>query len=119
MVASFSNYGIKNVDIFAPGQDIYSTLPENKYKENSGTSMAAPAVAGLAALIRSQYPKLSAAKVKDIILQSGTPINTKVIVGGDATDIKPFSQLSKTGKIANQKVDGHIIIKPTAMYHRK
>ena len=101
IVASFSNYGIKNVDIFAPGQDIYSTIPENKYEKNSGTSMAAPAVAGLAALIRSQYPKLSAAKVKDVILQSGSPINTKVIVGGEATDIRSFSQLSKTGKIAN------------------
>ena len=58
-------------------------------------------MAGIAALIRSQYPKLSAAKVKQIILDSGIPINKKVIVGGEATDIRPFSQLSKTGKIAN------------------
>lgn len=101
MVASFSNYGIKNVDVFAPGEAIYSTVPENKYEENSGTSMAAPGVAGIAALIRSQYPKLSAAKVKQAILESGIQINTKVIVGGEATDIRPFSKLSKTGKIVN------------------
>lgn len=101
IVASFSNYGIKNVDVFAPGQDIYSTVPENKYEKNSGTSMAAPAIAGLAALIRSQYPKLTAAQVKQVILESGTPISKKVIVGGEASNIKPFSQLSKTGRIAN------------------
>ncbi|MCC1483432.1 S8 family peptidase [Winogradskyella immobilis] len=101
MVASFSNYGIKNVDIFAPGEAIYSTVPENEYQENSGTSMAAPGVAGIVALIRSQYPKLSAEKVKQVILQSGTPLKNKVIVGGEASDIQAFSQLSKTGKIAN------------------
>ena len=101
MVASFSNYGVKNVDVFAPGGQIYSTVPENKYDTYGGTSMAAPGVAGLAALIRSQYPKLSAAKVKEVILQSGLALNTKVIVGGDVTDVKPFSKLSKSGKIAN------------------
>ena len=60
MVADYSNYGQKNVDVFAPGSDIYSTIPGNKYKLQDGTSMAAPAVAGIAALIRSQYPKLTA-----------------------------------------------------------
>ncbi len=101
MIASFSNYGNKNVDIFAPGQDIYSTVPENKYEENSGTSMAAPAVAGLAALIRSQYPKLTAAQVKNVILNSGLQLNTKVVVGGDTGNIQSFSNVSKSGRIAN------------------
>jgi subtilisin family serine protease len=101
MVASFSNYGAKNVDVFAPGEEIYSTVTENNYGNISGTSMAAPAVAGIAALIRSQYPNLSAAKVKQAILDSGIQINTKVIVGGDATDVRLFSKLSKTGKIVN------------------
>ncbi len=101
IVSDFSNYGKNNVDIFAPGSEIYSTTPENEYEPNSGTSMASPAVAGVAALIRSQYPNLSAAQVKKVILESGLPLSTKVVVGGDASNVKPFSELSKSGKIAN------------------
>ncbi|MBV7269100.1 S8 family peptidase [Winogradskyella luteola] len=101
MVSGFSNYGKKNVDIFAPGSDIYSTMPENEYDFNGGTSMAAPGVAGIAALIRSQYPSLSAAQVKQVILDSGLPLTTKVVVGGDASNVKPFMELSSSGKIAN------------------
>ena len=63
--------------------------------------MASPAVAGIAALIRSYFPKLSAAQVKQAILSSGLSIPSKVVVGGDADDVRPFSDLSKTGKIAN------------------
>lgn len=101
IVAGFSNYGKNNVDIFAPGARVYSTTPENEYKTFGGTSMASPAVAGIAALIRSYFPKLSAAQVKQAILNSGLPIHTNVVVGGDANDVRPFSELSKTGKIAN------------------
>ena len=101
IVSGFSNYGKKNVDVFAPGSQIYSTFPENDYESISGTSMASPAVAGVAALVRSYYPKLTAAQVKQVILESGLPITTKVVVGGDASDIKSFSDLSKTGKIVN------------------
>lgn len=101
MVSGFSNYGKKNVDIFAPGSQIYSTFPENDYETIGGTSMAAPAVAGIAALIRSQYPKLTAAQVKQVILDSGLPLTNKVVVGGDASNVKQFSELSKSGKIAN------------------
>ena len=101
MVASFSNYGDQNVDIFAPGAQVYSTTPENEYDTKGGTSMAAPAVAGLAALIRSQYPKLSAVQVKKVILDSGLSLTTKVVVGGDSSDVRAFSELSKSGRIAN------------------
>jgi len=101
MVSGFSNYGKQNVDIFAPGSEIYSTTPENKYDSKGGTSMAAPGVAGIVALVRSQYPNLTAAQVKQVILDSGLPLNTKVVVGGDASNIAPFSDLSKSGKIAN------------------
>lgn len=101
MVSSFSNYGKKNVDVFAPGSDIYSTFPENDYESISGTSMASPAVAGVAALVRSYYPKLTAAQVKQVILESGLPLTTKVIVGGDASNVKSFSELSKSGRIVN------------------
>ncbi|MFK7832178.1 MAG: S8 family peptidase [Winogradskyella sp.] len=101
IVSGFSNYGKKNVDVFAPGSAIYSTFPENEYKSISGTSMASPAVAGVAALIRSYYPKLTAAQVKQVILESGLPITTKVVVGGDSSNVKSFADLSKTGKIVN------------------
>ncbi len=101
MISDFSNYGKKNVDIFAPGSDIYSAIPGNKYKFYGGTSMAAPGVAGIAALLRSQYPNLTAAQVKDIILESGLALTTRVVVAGDPSNVKPFADLSKSGKIAN------------------
>ena len=101
MVSGFSNYGKQNVDVFAPGSEIYSTTPQNEYDSKGGTSMAAPGVAGIVALVRSQYPNLTAAQVKQVILDSGLPLNTKVVVGGDASNIAPFSDLSKSGKIAN------------------
>lgn len=68
--ASFSNYGKTSVDVFAPGVQIYSSVPGSKYAYFDGTSMACPVVAGLAALIREYYPKLSAVQVKEIILRS-------------------------------------------------
>lgn len=101
MVAGFSNYGKINVDVFAPGGKVYSTTPENEYDTKGGTSMAAPGVAGIVALVRSQYPDLTAAQVKQIILDSGLPLSTKVIVGGDAEDVRTFTGLSKSGKMAN------------------
>ncbi len=101
MVANFSNYGKKNVDVFAPGAQVYSTTPKNEYDTKGGTSMAAPAVAGVAALVWSQYPKLTAAQVKQIIMDSGLPISSKVVVGGNAEDVRPFSEISKSGKMVN------------------
>jgi subtilisin family serine protease len=101
MVASFSNYGAINVDVFAPGNRIYSTMPDNKYDFQGGTSMAAPAVAGVAALIRSYYPDLTAPQVKKIIMDSGLTTKTKVVVGGDASKAIDFKDISKSGKMAN------------------
>src|ERR1017187_925 len=81
--ASFSNYGKKEVDVFAPGVDIYSTLPGgNRYGKNSGTSMACPVVAGVAALILVYFPDLSAEQIKYVIEKSSTPIKEKVILPG-------------------------------------
>ena len=105
--ASFSNYGKINVDVFAPGVQIYSTTPENEYAKFSGTSMAAPSAAGVAALIRSYYPKLSASQVKHILMNSGTLINFEVIKPGSRSWEKPngekvpFSDLSVSGRIVN------------------
>lgn len=101
MVASFSNYGAINVDVFAPGNRIYSTMPGNKYDFQGGTSMAAPAVAGVAALIRSYYPDLTASQVKRIIMDSGLTTKTKVVVGGDASKSVNFTDISKSGKMVN------------------
>lgn len=101
VVARFSNIGKINVDVFAPGVKIYATTPNNTYKYLQGTSMAAPNAAGVAALIRSYYPKLSAKQVKHILMDSGVAITTNVIVGGKPNDTRSFTTLSKSGKIVN------------------
>lgn len=98
MIATFSNYGKKGVDLFAPGDEIYSTLPNSNYGVEGGTSMAAPAVAGMAALIRSLYPQLTAVQVKRIILDSGLSVPMKVRVGEQEFSL---AELCVSGKIAN------------------
>jgi len=99
--ASFSNFGKINVDVFAPGVNIYSTMPEDQYKPASGTSMASPVVAGVAALLRSYFPELSAEQVRDIILESSyKPEDLMVIKPGTDTEID-FRDLSKSGGIVN------------------
>ncbi|MBN8837811.1 MAG: S8 family peptidase [Sphingobacteriia bacterium] len=116
LAADFSNYGKQNVDVFAPGVKIYSTLPGgNQYGNLQGTSMASPVVAGIAALIRSYYPSLTAQQVKKCIEESvmkiadsipcmkpGTKVEADMNgnVSGDKYKIS-FSTLSKTGGIAN------------------
>jgi subtilisin family serine protease len=101
MVAGFSNYGKGSVDVFAPGAGIYATVPNNKYEYLSGTSMASPNVAGVAAVIRSLFPKLTASQVKKVILESGLSPNSDVIVGGDSDNVQPFSEISETGNMVN------------------
>ena len=101
MVASYSNYGAINVDVFAPGTDIYSTIPNNKYEFMPGTSMASPGVAGVAALVRSQYPSLSASQVKKVILDSGLSTKAAVILGGNASKNNTLDKISTSGKIVN------------------
>ena len=101
LVASFSNYGKLNVDIFAPGLEIYSTIPKNEYKSIQGTSMAAPEVAGVAALVRSYYPQLSASQVKHILMNSGTKVDFDVILPKSEGKKVPFSDLSVSGRVLN------------------
>ena len=102
LATPFSNYNQTLVDVFAPGEDIYSTLPGNTYGRESGTSMAAPVVSGLAALIMSYYPSLSAADVKRIILTSATPYkDQQVVKPGAGGERVPFGSLSATGAIVN------------------
>ena len=102
-VSYFSNYGKGNVDVFAPGHDVFTTVANNKYEFDSGTSLSAPIVSGVAALIRSYYPTLTAAEVKSIILESG--ISYDIMVNRPAenasNDKVHFSELSKSGKVVN------------------
>jgi len=103
LVADFSNYGKLNVDVFAPGVKIYSSLPGNQYGNESGTSMAAPVVSGIAALIRSNFPELSARQVKEAIEKSVfIPDSTVSCIKPGTKDEKVhLSDLCKTGGIVN------------------
>lgn len=101
-VANFSNYGRREVDLFAPGVQIYSTVPGgNKYGSASGTSMAAPVVTGVAALVLSYYPDLTAQQLKGVLEKSAVPMKDS-LVNKPGTDEKvPFYELSVTGGIVN------------------
>lgn len=101
LVAGFSNYGKSNVDAFAPGVKIWATTPSNSYEYLQGTSMAAPGVAGVAALIRSYYPKLKASQVKQILMDSGLSTTATVTVGQNGVNAYKFTELSKSGKMVN------------------
>ena len=101
LAAPFSNYGQPQVDVFAPGVDILSTIPGNQYERDSGTSMAAPVVTGLAALLLDYYPNLTASDIKSIILSSVTKTDQMVVRPGDGGERVPFASLSATGGIVN------------------
>jgi cell wall-associated protease len=101
LTSGFSNYGQKSVDLFAPGSLIYSCIPGNKYGFKSGTSMAAPEVAGVAALLLEYYPKLTAVQVKDIILRSVTPLKGKMVYKPGTKEKVDFATLSVTGGVLN------------------
>ncbi len=97
----FSNYGNKSIDLFSPGVRIRSTVPNNKYEVFDGTSMAAPAVAGVAALIWSYYPGLTALEVKEILKKSSRKLSKlKVNKPGTSEKIK-FKELSMTGGLVS------------------
>jgi len=99
-VASFSNYGKREVDIFAPGLNMMSTVQDDNYIILQGTSMAAPVVAGVAGMIRSYFPDLKAKEVKSILMDSAVKFNKNVTVPG-GSKVKTFSDLSVTGGVVN------------------
>lgn len=99
-VANFSNYGKKNVDLFSPGHQLYSTIPGSKYGNASGTSMASPAAAGVAAILRSYYPELSAKQVKEIMEKSVAKQEGEVYKPG-TTEKVAFSELCVSGGIVS------------------
>ncbi len=101
LAASFSNYGAERVDVFAPGHSIYSTVPDDAYERNDGTSMAAPMVSGLAALIMAHYPSLTATDVRTIILETATPYRNRTVARPGDGETVPFGTLSDTGAVVN------------------
>lgn len=101
LAAPFSNYGVGSVDVFAPGNEIYNTVPGNTYRELQGTSMAAPMVSGVAAFLKAYFPELSMFQIRDIILKSATPMgSTLQVLPGTAQEVQ-FSTMSKTGALVN------------------
>jgi len=101
LAADFSNYGKVQVDVFAPGKDIYSTIPKSAYKKYDGTSMAAPMVSGVAALLKSYYPSLTMLQIKNNILLSVKYYGkTKQIIPGTKNKTR-FSDLSVTGGVVD------------------
>ena len=100
-VASFSNYGKKSVDVFSPGVDIYSSVPDNKYKDNQGTSMASPVVAGVAAILMSYFPDLTAVQVREIISQSSRKFDGLEVVKPDTKEVIEFNKLTRSGGLIN------------------
>jgi subtilisin family serine protease len=101
IIAPFSNYGSKNIDFFAPGVDIYSTVTDNKYAKESGTSMASPATAGVAALIRGYFPELKASEVRDVLMKSVVTYKKRVKVPGTKKDKKKLDELCISGGFVN------------------
>jgi cell wall-associated protease len=111
VVAPFSNYGQRTVDLFAPGLEIYSTIPDNKYVNESGTSMAAPSATGVAALLLQYFPELKPEELKDVLIKTVVPYTGKVNVPG-LTKKRMFKKLGKkpvSKKMSTLSVSGGFI----------
>ncbi len=101
LAADFSNYSSTQVDIFAPGVYINSTITGNGYDAFDGTSMASPVAAGVAGLLKSYFPKLTPQQIIDVIMESGTAIKEQVVKPGTKDTMVSFDKLCKSGKIIN------------------
>ena len=101
LAADFSNYGQTKVDVFAPGHDIWNAVPQSAYKKLNGTSMAAPMVSGVAALLKSYFPALTMNEITTIMLKSATPYKGKMNTLPGAEENVDFAKLSVTGAVIN------------------
>lgn len=102
LAADFSNYGQVGVDVFAPGFEIYNSVPQSEYQKLQGTSMAAPMVSGVAAMLKSYFPKLSMKEIKDIMLKTATNYKGSMqAMPGDDKKAIDFGKLSVTGGVIN------------------
>ena len=115
LAAPSSNYGKKTVDLFAPGTDILSTYPGNMYETMTGTSMACPVAAGVAAMIWSYFPKFSAGEIRKILLESVYKPDVKVLKPG-TQEMVPFSSLTVSGGIVNAR---QAAVMAEKLYHSK
>ena len=102
LLTEFSNYGNKIVDVLSPGKKIYSSLPNQQYGFLDGTSMSAPIISHIAALVRAYFPKLSATEVKAILLQSNWKPN-------DSNTLFPIPQKDQSKKLTDISAEGGII----------
>ncbi len=102
LAAAFSNWGQKGVDVFAPGHEIWNTVQDNKYEKLQGTSMAAPMVSGVAAMLKSYFPEMSMKEIKDVILKSAQDFRGTIqILPGTEDEEVDFATLSVTGGVVN------------------
>jgi subtilisin family serine protease len=101
--ARFSNYGKQNVDVFAPGVELWGLEPFNKYGSASGTSMASPVVAGIVSVLRGYFPELTPVEIREIIIKSAVKYDGEVKCPGksEKDPLVPFSELSVSGGVAN------------------
>lgn len=112
----FSNYGKKNVDIFAPGHDVLSLYPENKYLISSGTSFACPVVSGVAALVWSYYPELTALELKEIILKSTNQYPKKKVYVPNVSSNKKVKVKFETLSLSGGTVNAYAALKLAETY---
>lgn len=103
LAASFSNYGQVGVDVFAPGFEIYNSVPQSEYMKLQGTSMAAPMVSGVAAMLKSYFPSLSMKEIKEIMLSSATSYKGSMQFKPGTKEAVDFATLSITGGVVNVK----------------
>ncbi|MBB77773.1 MAG: peptidase S8 [Crocinitomicaceae bacterium] len=101
--STFSNFGKNGVDIFAPGSEIYNTVPQSEYKVLQGTSMACPMVSGAAAMLKSYFPKLSMKEIADVLLSTGTSYKGVNQMHPGTKKMDDFAVLSVTGSVVNLK----------------
>ena len=101
--ASFSNYAVVGVDVFAPGHDIWNSVPQSEYKKLNGTSMACPMVAGVAAMLKSYFPEFTMKEIKDVMLSSATSYKGVEHFKPGTKDLVDFGTLSVTGSVINVK----------------
>jgi len=100
LIADFSNYGKEKVDLFAPGEDIYSSMPNGGFAFQGGTSMAAPVVSGVAAWIAAYFPKHRDSALKQILMDSSIRLPISVLTPNNE-EVSVFSSFSKSGGIVN------------------
>ena len=103
LVSSFSNYGKKGVDVFAPGSEIYNSVPQSDYQVLQGTSMACPMVTGAAAMVKSYFPEMTMKEITDVLLSTAKSYKGVMEIHPETKKPADFAELSVTGGVINLK----------------